>query len=86
MNKSARELFEELGYKMDNEWEEYGDLYYYIDVSGRKRAVEIWFDLREKKFAKCIDDFCEGDARCIDMQELQAINKQVEELGWLDEV
>ena len=29
MNKSAKELFEELGYKMDDEWVDAGDLYYY---------------------------------------------------------
>ena len=81
MNKSAKEMFEELGYKMDDEWVDAGDLYYYKGTTNCKYAIEIWFDLIDKRFAKYInDDYCEGDVNCITMQELQAINKQVEEL------
>lgn len=81
--KTAKEMFEELGYKMDDEWKDAGDLYYYKSTTNCKYAIEIWFDLIDKSFAKYInDDYCEGDCICIPMQELQAINKQVEELGW----
>lgn len=69
--KSADEMFEELGYKEE--------------VKYREKVYEkddkiITFDL-EKKNIIC-NNFYDG-YESINMQELQAINKKVEELGWI---
>ena len=69
--KSADEMFEELGYKEE--------------VKYREKVYEkddkiITFNL-EKKNIIC-NNFYAG-YESINMQELQAINKKVEELGWI---
>lgn len=69
--KSADEMFEELGYKEE--------------VKYREKVYEkddkiITFNL-EKKNIIC-NNFYDG-YESINMQELQAINKKVEELGWI---
>lgn len=72
MSKSARELFEELGYLC---WEEnVGD----IAIVFSKDCSDIWFVIKEKRI-----DIVNYDT--ISMQELQAINQMCKELGWLDE-
>ena len=80
----ADELFEILGYKKitENKFEEsvYGEttvlILYRDDVQGLD--IEFWND-------KTISKTCNYDISYITMQELKAINKKVEELGWLDE-
>ena len=71
--KTADELFKELGYKKSHTQLE--DLKYYKDDDN-----VIYFRMRKKAFNKS----GEYDGMCdyITMQELQAINKKVEELGW----
>ena len=74
---SAKEMFEELGYKIvqnDMNWLRYG-----INTS-KWYACFIDFNLREKKIeiSNKVDTF----GKTIELDELQAINKQVEELGW----
>lgn len=78
MNKSAREMFEELGYEKEGKP--------YIDRIGHKhicfrnkknKFTTIHFDLDTKEFGKGWD--------YITISELQAINQQCKELGWLDE-
>lgn len=69
--KSADEMFEELGYKEE--------------VKYRERVYEnndkiITFNL-EKKSIIC-NNFYDG-YESINMQELQAINAKVKELGWI---
>lgn len=69
--KSADEMFEELGYKEE--------------VKYREKVYEkddkiITFNL-EKKNIIC-NNFYDG-YESINMQELQAINKKCEELGWI---
>ena len=69
--KSADEMFEELGYKEE--------------VKYREKVYEkddkiITFDL-EKKNIIC-NNFYDG-YESINMQELQAINAKVKELGWI---
>lgn len=71
---TAKEMFEKLGYKKDTTYKIYGHLYYFNE------DIKIDFDLEDKDFYKYS---CLNDCRCsINMQELKAINKQVEELGW----
>lgn len=73
---SAKEMFEELGYEYDiKKTRITAKLYDRDDVL----SINISFHTINKRIS--ID--CLGDA--LDMDELQAINKQVEELGWKNE-
>lgn len=76
--KTADELFEELGYKkIENK-------HYIIFEKGVSTRNRIIFS-RLTKTVCCIlidEDYEWNDGMDIDMQELQAINKKVEELGW----
>lgn len=71
--KSADEMFEELGYIKDANFnsisydKEYKDYFY-----------TIVFDIKNKTFYKCSN--CNQNT--INIQELKAINKKIEELGW----
>lgn len=83
---SAKEMFEQLGYKQlgsfkpnDNyiviawEKEKHGDrftVYFYSD-----KAVRVIMETKRGEIYPPI----------IELEELQAINQQVKELGWLDE-
>ena len=72
--KTADEMFEELGYeKHSSKSNERFDLY----SSDDERLIRIVFNHRTKRIAI----HCDNDA--LDMQELQAINKKCEELGWI---
>ena len=73
MNKSAKEMFEELGFEYKKsdfsityykEFRDYDDECYILDINFRLFEQEISTDFS------------------IDMRLLKAINKQVEELGW----
>ena len=75
---SAKEMFEKLGYELKQgidfllyvlESEENPDIQYYIEFDTDVKTIII--DTNHKDF---IND--------ITLKELQAINKQVEELGW----
>lgn len=71
---SADEMFEELGYKVKR-----SDLpaMFYCEYYNKtsKDIIQFWND-------KTISKYNEDESDYIDMQELQAINKKVEELGW----
>ena len=71
---SAKEIFEELGYEIDTTRETENHLYY-----GSGYAI-IDFDLERQNIYKYNQS---GLRSPIDMRLLQAINKQVSELGWL---
>lgn len=78
----ADEMFKELGYEKDlhtnikgEVWGEY--------FTNENKYVEIHFDYIDKEVCTCA---ISGDSGVyIQMQELQAINEKVKELGWLDE-
>lgn len=70
---SAKEMFEELGYEIDSTYEIEGHLYYCKDYT------KIDFDLKREDFYKY---HCSSLRSPINMKELKAINKQIEELGW----
>lgn len=83
--KSARELFKELGYECDESCD--GILYgKYIDSD--RCGVEqhsIIFDKVDKTVEKYVGEagFSKRNYRAyINLKELQAINQQVNELGW----
>lgn len=69
--KSARELFEELGYYPSYDYNKPKiDFAFYLKYSTKM----IIFNIKDK-----IIETVDG---AITLEELQAINKQVEELGW----
>lgn len=73
--ETADEMFEELGYKLD--WR-----YKNLILIYHKDNTCIQFDMEHKTFCK----FEESDSYVIcdfSMQELKAINKKCEELGWI---
>ena len=75
--KTADELFEELGYKSipKNPYQIY-DIKYYKDDDN-----VFYFDFKTQTIGKSgeYDSMCDG----IKIQELQAINKKCQELGWI---
>lgn len=70
----ADEMFDNLGY---NKYE----FDTYIDYLSRESSKGITF----RKDMQVIDSHCGIGSEYITMQELQAINKKCQELGWLDE-
>lgn len=78
--KTAKEMFEELGYELIEETNY--DIVFQIGTKYIYSGVKIDFDLdtHQVKF-----EFLMEKHRWFEIEELQAINKQVEELGWLDE-
>lgn len=80
--KSADEMFEELGYEKSN----YGYKIIYTKTDGDDFFVITIMTEAKLIFAE-IDDGCDEIERRtfgIQIQELQAINKKVEELGWIE--
>lgn len=79
--KSAREMFEELGYTYQESYfeEELEDINY--SKSG-DYAPKIRFNLNHK----CINVYIKDNkSSWFDVKVLQAINQQINELGWNDE-
>lgn len=73
-DKSAKELFKELGYEM---YELFDDTGHYIEYyKPEEECDSITFYLDSKTF--CIGEYC-----LCDMRILKAINKQVLEMGWI---
>ena len=74
---TAKEMFEELGYEFDiTEYDEFKPDFNYVD----KNDNVIYFDLEDKELC-----FIPVNKQLIirnPLELLQAINKQVEELGW----
>lgn len=70
----ADKMFDDLGY---NKYE----FDTYIDYLSRESSKGITF----RKDMQLIDSHCGIGSEYITMQELQAINKKCQELGWLDE-
>ena len=72
----AEEMFKEIGYRQIDETPTY--IEYVKEVN--TKIVEIVFDLEEKRIIK--QDFNTLFSYYIKFEEIQAINKQIEELGW----
>ena len=89
---TAKEMFEKLGYKLN------GNIYgtYYFDYIKKKDKIKldgrnyyfesrINFDHELKAVKKDCNPTEWYGIDMITLEELQAINKQIEELGWLGE-
>lgn len=75
---TASEMFEELGYIRTVESEK---IIYTYDLKGIFHCIEITFDLTEKE----IEIYDSYEVYTMNKDLLQAVDKQAEELGWLDE-
>ena len=83
-NKSAKEMFKELGYKYEELFfEEKLDEIYYLK-SGRWTS-QVKFSLNHKCVTVYRENEKEVKQSSFDIKLLSAINKQVEELGWLEQ-
>ena len=81
---NAKEMFEKLGYKLEYDYEEIKKYKKTIRNGHKIDFIKYIAFYKSKVFCYTesknkIDYYAEG----FDIQELQAINKQVEELGWL---
>ena len=80
---TAQEMFEQLGYELDRN----NNLLNYIDYWKNEETKygvmnrRICFDLRRKRYYALYSFETVG----IDMPTHRAIQKQIEELGWLEE-
>lgn len=74
----AKEMFEELGYELkkcdDKE-------IWYLNENTIPVKTNVTFIIPNKYFCIYKQDICNP---CIDLKLLQAINKQIEELGWIE--
>lgn len=80
---SAKEMFEELGY---NEFYKHKTYMFYVkplkeNPNYENDYIHLEFDFKNKTFVKTYGD--DNSVYEITLEELQAINKQVEELGWV---
>lgn len=81
MNKSAKEMFEELGYEY---YEDDGFICYKKEKRELIEPDYISFNRLEREvFMSRISK--NGNGVIVDMKLLKVINKQVEELGWNNE-
>ena len=95
---SAKEMFEKLGYKFISENDEQITYYNEGKIGlnkyehkntkphllyGTDKQIEFYKDTKSYQiFSQQLADDYEFCSMCVDIYELQAINKQVEELGW----
>ena len=75
----ADEMFEKLGYKKIKELKRRNGEIWGIEYINDREYISITFDLIGKEFCVSNDD---SYAIYSTMQELQAINEKVKELGW----
>ena len=74
--KSADQMFEELGYEKIQQILSSGELYIEYYNEKTSEYIKFWGD-------KTISKYEYREAGYLSMQELKAINKKCEELGWL---
>ena len=82
--KTADEMFEELEYKKTEDI--YEIRYSYTDKKENYNNTDIVFYKRYKQIETYLPEYrndFESDSAVLTMQELRAINKKCEELGWI---
>lgn len=76
---NAKEMFEKLGYEFEiTEYEDFKPDYNYVDGVGNV----IYFDLEDKELNFILSNNSKQLIIRQPLKFIQAINKQVEELGW----
>lgn len=76
----AREAFEELGYRVS--YESKTMITYIQHIEGTRIYAKVTFNSLQKKVFVSYSDL--QVTMGIDLPLLKAINKQIEELGWMD--
>lgn len=79
-------MFEEIGYKEVKQAKNTQHLIEYSKTNKYKETQIITFHTLAKTVSKDLGVNGVYEGHCIFVNELQAINKQVEELGWLEEL
>ena len=84
---SAKEMFEKLGYELIEDSKSYLRYANYFGGSKYQGGELIDFDKKNKKF-RLTRKSCQGNVhfKYGALKELQAINKQIEELGWSNNI
>jgi len=77
----ADDMFEKLGYKIENMTDKDGHIWG-ISYKNDGEYYDIDFDLYDKTI--CVGSQGNFEAVYFTMQDLEAINEKVKELGWLD--
>lgn len=77
MNKTAKEMFEELGYELNEEHDNLRQICY--TKENERFEVNLIIDIDQKYILK--EEYLYTSIP-IYYEELEAINKQIEELGW----
>lgn len=84
---TAKEMFEELGYKEVDEW---NNIIHYEQIVDekleQKHIIEFVLNHEFISMASKFGKFRYGAFNGIDIQLLKAINKQVEELNWNNDI
>ena len=81
-NKSADEMFEELGYSLlPQDTNNKGRILHYVRTSNLSANESEHIVFYHTKKIDFYYTYCSG-RKTLDMQELKAINKKVQELGW----
>lgn len=82
MNKSAREMFEELGYKkFENDYW----IYFSKETNGAYPVDRIYFIKNTKEIKAETFTYDKTLTKNVTIPELKAINQMCKELGWLDD-
>lgn len=80
--KSAKKMFEELGYTVVNERQTYIE---YLNNASWGACERIKFDLKRKRFVRDARTAQYNKAiRYISLEEYEAILVQIHELGWIE--
>ena len=77
--KSAKEMFEELGYTCEKSIGEIAYVYHIANQRTYSRRINFYLSLKEYSATEALSGLF------IDVKLNKAIQKQMEELGWLDE-
>ena len=81
MDKSAREMFEELGYKkFENDYW----IYFSKETNGAYPLDRIYFIKNTKEIKAETFTYDKTLTKNVTISELQAINQQCKELGWFN--
>lgn len=79
--KSARKMFKELGYEYTTYWCGFKTILEYWSEEDTNNWKHIFFDFETKSYFA--DEH--NELMYVDMKTFKAIQKQLEELGWLEE-
>ena len=83
--KTAREMFEELGYKIYEIYQKHVCYNKEVEINNIIFLYIITFKDKTYHAYQCTEEDYGDDGITIDMKLFKAIQKQLEELGWLDE-